>query len=105
MMQLLLADRYKLRVHRDEHEVRTTYELVLAKGGSKMKEDNPSSDKDEGAMAGGRAAFDGLVDIGGKDQWACNANLDTGGSFARPVGFIRRFVDETGLTGRYDVVF
>lgn len=59
MMQSLLADRFGLKVHRAT-EVRTTYELVLAKGGSKMKGDNPSSDKDGG---NGRGAC-GLRPIG-----------------------------------------
>jgi len=47
MMQSLLVDRFKLKVRRGT-ETRTTYELVLAKGGSRLKEDAPKSDQAAG---------------------------------------------------------
>jgi len=43
MMESLLADRFKLKAHIETREM-PVYELVLAKGGSKMKE-NPGSTK------------------------------------------------------------
>jgi uncharacterized protein (TIGR03435 family) len=101
MLQSLLEDRFKLRVHRVT-EVRTTYELVPAKGGSKMKEDNPSSDKD------GAQWQEGLRP---STDWSISDGKISG--HAMPISVLAdhlqawvhsTIVDETGLTGRYDVV-
>jgi uncharacterized protein (TIGR03435 family) len=45
MLQNLLADRFKLKIHRETREGQI-YELTLAKGGSKMKEAAPEPAKD-----------------------------------------------------------
>jgi uncharacterized protein (TIGR03435 family) len=101
MMQSLLADRFGLKLHRAT-EVRTTYELVLAKGGAKLKEDNPSSDKDGVQWQEG---------VRPSTDWSISDGKISG--HAMPISLLAdhlqswvhsTIVDETGLTGRYDVV-
>lgn len=100
MLQSLLADRLKLKVHRAT-EVRTTYELVLAKGVPKLKEDNPATDRDANPWQEGvRPATD----------WTISDGKITG--HAMPISILAEhlqdavnsvIVDKTGLSGRYDV--
>jgi uncharacterized protein (TIGR03435 family) len=100
MLQSLLEDRFKLKVHRAT-EVRTTYELVLAKGGPKMKQDNPDTDLSGVKLqAGVRPATD----------WTISDGKITG--HAMPISILADHlqgavdaivVDKTGLTTRYDI--
>jgi uncharacterized protein (TIGR03435 family) len=101
MLQSLLADRFKLKVHRAT-TVRTTYELVLAKGGLKMKEDNPPSDRDGIKWQEG---------VSPSTDWMMSDGKISG--HAMPISILAdhlpdwvhsEIVDKTGLTGRYDVV-
>ena len=88
MQQSLLADRFQLKAHFETREM-PVYQLVLAKGGLKLKEEpdptkhrfgmNPSSFR-------GSATIHDLIDI-----LECSA--DIGG---------REVIDQTGLTGVYD---
>jgi uncharacterized protein (TIGR03435 family) len=96
MLQSLLADRFKLKVHFETREL-PVYELVLAKGGSKLKE-NPNP-------AAGNAIIRNkgqLHELQGKALpmkvliGMLMNPLEVGG---------RMVVDKTGLTGVYDVVF
>lgn len=48
MLQSLLEDRFKLKVHREKREM-PRYELVIAKGGPKFKESAPVAAKDDDA--------------------------------------------------------
>jgi uncharacterized protein (TIGR03435 family) len=101
MLQSMLADRFRLKVHRSR-EVRTTYELALAKGGPKMKEDSPSSDKDGVQWQEG---------VRPSTDWSISDGKISG--HAMPISILAdhlqawvhsTIVDDTGLTGRYDVV-
>jgi uncharacterized protein (TIGR03435 family) len=90
MAQALLADRFKLKAHFETREM-PLYELVPAKGGSKLKED---PDATKGAIAVGAsrirataAPMHNLID-------ALESVPDIGG---------RIVIDKTGLTGRYDI--
>ena len=92
MLQTLLADRFQLKIHKEQREM-PVYALILGKNGTKMKESAPD------AATGGRmqvvdrnyqitiprAGMSEVVDA------VANAFLD------RPV------VDRTGLTGSYDL--
>jgi len=89
MLQSLLADRFQLRVHY-ESKMQPVYELVLAKGGSKLKP-LPADQKS------GWGKFDrGEVTFRNKSV----AEFANGLSFSNVVG--RTVVDKTGLTGNYD---
>ena len=101
MMQSLLADRFQLKVHRGS-EIRTTYELVLAKGGSKMKEDTSLTD---------RAGVPWQEGVRPSTDWSISDG--TIGGHAMPLSILAdhlqasvhsTIVDKTGLTGRYDVM-
>lgn len=86
MMQTLLADRFKLELHRQTKELNAMV-LTIAKGGHKLKE----------VQQEGSPSFStGKLNLTGK-----------GATIAQLIGFLSReirlpIVDQTGLTGRYD---
>jgi len=103
MWQALLADRFKLTLHREKKEV-PVYALVVGKNGPKMKEaedtGGPPADgpvKFPGMMGGGR----GMVQMG---RGKLTANKMTVGSFADLLSrqMDRPVIDETGLKPAYD---
>ena len=86
MMQTLLADRFKLELHRQTKEVNAMV-LTVAKGGHKMKEVE---------REGSPSFSTGKLNLTGK-----------GATIAQLISFLSRelrlpIVDQTGLTGRYD---
>jgi uncharacterized protein (TIGR03435 family) len=93
MLQSLLADRFKLEVHREMKEM-PVYALVVGKNGPKLKESAPDADPWAHTGVSGRnyevtmpkATMEGLV-----KEISNAAFLD------RPV------LDKTGLTGTYDI--
>lgn len=90
MLQALLADRFRLRLHREIKQV-PIYELVVVKGGPKFHESSPTEEKASriNADAGGMHM---TVSKGSMVQLA--ARLSVNGA-NRPV------VDKTGLQGTY----
>jgi uncharacterized protein (TIGR03435 family) len=92
MLQSLLADRFKLRFHREMREV-PVYELVAAKNGPKLKESAPNAE----SM--------GRMTVNGRNYQASipKASMD---DVVRAIGnsFLDRPVlDKTGLCGTYDL--
>jgi uncharacterized protein (TIGR03435 family) len=93
MMQSLLADRFKLSVHRERKEL-PVYALVVGKSGPKLKESAPDADPQTHTGISGRnnvetmpkATMESLV-----QEISNAAFLD------RPV------LDKTGLTGAYNI--
>jgi uncharacterized protein (TIGR03435 family) len=90
MLQTLLADRFKLRLHRDHKEVQG-YALVVAKNGPKLKADR-SGDEHGSLLPSGQAPFEWE----GKNVALSGLASSLSGFFGAPV------VDKTGLAGRYD---
>jgi uncharacterized protein (TIGR03435 family) len=94
MLQQLLIDRFKLKVHREPRE-RDVYELLVAKNGPKLKPSLPDASTTKSVHFLGRnyeiaipkAAMGDLAD----------ALMSVGGGTDRPV------LDKTGLTGNYDL--
>lgn len=87
MLKALLAERFKLVLHREPREM-PVYGLVVAKGGAKLKE----------------SAEEGATEIGGGDGDGVKFERAAMGSLA---GFLTRNLgrpvfDDTGLKGRYD---
>jgi len=89
MQQGLLADRFKLKAHFETREM-PIYELVIAKGGPKLKE-NPDASK-------GRASM-GASSIRGT---AVPVHVMLGFLEGQPDVGGRVVVDKTGLAGTYD---
>jgi uncharacterized protein (TIGR03435 family) len=92
MMQSLLADRFKLKFHRESREV-SGYALVLAKGGSKLKENAPDAASSMSMVSpSGMRGEEMTVSRWTMQQLASQLAVDT----RLPVS------DRTGLTKSYD---
>lgn len=114
MLQNLLADRFKLKLHKESKETRI-YELVVAKGGVKMKEvAQPAATPAEAVGALPPRSKDGLLSTPHGQlgiQGMANGRMRMRGdavTMARLTDFLgmvlgRKVIDKTGLTGAYDV--
>jgi uncharacterized protein (TIGR03435 family) len=91
MLQALLAERFKLVVHRETKEI-PVYALVLAKGGSKLKV----------AATGGKSALTDTLGPNGERRTVVAASPLRGlvNMLANTLG--NPVVDKTGLDGIYD---
>jgi len=91
MLQTLLVDRFKLKLHR-EIRLLPAYELSVARGGPKIHDTPPNSDPiSTGRTKIGRGLIDGHgISITQFTFWLR-------GELGRPV------IDRTGLTGKYDL--
>jgi len=103
MLQPVLADRFQLRVH---HETRIipAYNIVLAKGGLRMKESAPPSTTAPGSPASSsgeppRRCRPKSIGNGLRVMSYCTMD-DVRNILEGPSG--RYVIDKTGLTGRYD---
>jgi uncharacterized protein (TIGR03435 family) len=122
MLQNLLAERFKLAVHH-ESIVLPVYQMVVAKGGIKIKESapakadvpapRPAGNDSDGfpALPPGRPGLSANYSVGssGQQQSRWRAQQETMDVFARmlsaPPNAGRIVVDTTGLTGKYDFTF
>lgn len=91
MLQSLLTERFKLKVHR-ETRVMPMYALVVGKGGPKLTKSAP--DAEPSLTSSGTRSTQLTVVKGGMDQLATQLSSSPG--VDRPV------IDKTGLTGSYD---
>jgi uncharacterized protein (TIGR03435 family) len=108
MLQAMFAERCKLTVHREVKEVGVS-SLVVAKGGPKFKETDPTVEHPGGMKLpwGGvlvpNQTKDGMsMSMYGTSMASLASLLSTMGGGMGGGG--RTIVDKTGLTGRYDVV-
>jgi uncharacterized protein (TIGR03435 family) len=101
MLQSLLVDRFMLKVHSTTEE-RTAYELILAKSGLKMKENNTGLDMDGNPWRDGiRPATDWMISEGKISGHGMPVSILAG----HLEGAVDSIVaDKTGLKGRYDVL-
>lgn len=109
MIQALLADRFKLKFHRETKE-QPIYALVVDKGGPKFKESKgddesilgeaPPGPKPEGGRGPGMGMRQGMR-MGRGNLAASGITLAAfAGQLANVVG--RQVIDKTGLTATYD---
>ncbi len=93
LLQPVLADRFRLKVH---HEARPilVYNVVIAKGGLKMKESVPPAGSAQPAPCRIDASRRGSAIV-----HSCSMDMITHMLEDGPGRFV---VDQTGLTGRYD---
>jgi bla regulator protein blaR1 len=103
MLQTLLADRFKLTVHRETKEL-PIYSLVVAKGGSKLQEAKPGDTYPNGIKGlDGRPAPVGahLMRMGRGELTAQSLGMkEIAHLLTQQTG--RTVVDNTGLKGNYD---
>jgi uncharacterized protein (TIGR03435 family) len=103
MLQAMLVDRCKLAVHREVKEVGVS-SLVVAKGGVKFKETDPSVEHPDGIKLpwGGVLvpSKDGM-NLYGTTMASLASLLSTVGGGMGGGG--RTIQDKTGLTGKYDI--
>ena len=103
MLQTLLADRFKLTIHRETKEL-AIYSLVVAKGGSKLHEAKPGDTYPNGIKGfDGRPAPPGshLMRMGRGELTAQSLGMEqVAHLLTQQTG--RTVVDNTGLKGTYD---
>ena len=103
MLQVLLADRFKLTIHRETKEL-STYTLTVAKNGPKLQEAKPDATPPDAASGrGGRGG--GTRMMGGPGGMTLTADSITISSLVRTLSASLRspIVDNTGLTGNYQI--
>jgi uncharacterized protein (TIGR03435 family) len=103
MFQKLLADRFKLALHRETKEL-PVYALVIAKNGPKLKEAKPGDTYANGlkGLDGKPAGHAGMM-MWGRDR--LTGQVITIASMVPPLSqqLGRTVQDRTGLTGNYDI--
>jgi uncharacterized protein (TIGR03435 family) len=105
MFQTFLADRFQLKAHVETKQL-PVYELVLAKGGLKMKKAIPGDTYAKGVKGPDGVAHAGMMSI--RNEGSGEALIGQGISVTSLVGMLSRQVhrtvlDKTGLTGNYDI--
>ncbi|HEY4357077.1 MAG TPA: TIGR03435 family protein [Acidobacteriaceae bacterium] len=101
MMLAILNDRFHWRGHLETKEL-PIYELVVAKGGPKVKDAAPNNDPNAPKGPDGRSQPRGMVMMRPGELNARGAEM--GGIAGALAGQVQRnIVDKTGLTGHYDL--
>jgi uncharacterized protein (TIGR03435 family) len=101
MLQALLEERFRLRVHRETRQV-PVYELSIASGGAKLQRSTEASCVAPGAACGFHLTTDGLnrtLEVKGVTMEMLAGNLSR--SYNSSLG--RNVFDKTGLAGAFDV--
>jgi uncharacterized protein (TIGR03435 family) len=101
MLQAILADRFKLTIHNGSKE-HSSYSLVIAKSGPKLKEGKPGDTYDDGIKGTGGRGLGGDMMIMRKGLIRAQGILMETLAQALTRQLDRPVVDKTGLTGRYD---
>lgn len=101
MLQELLADRFRLKVHWETRQL-PRYVMTVAKDGPKFKE--APAREDDASNTGGRIPYKDDIYIGGPGKAEFEGvTMNHAAYFFLELG--RPVADETGLTGHYDFIF
>jgi len=98
MLEAMLADRFKLVVHREMKE-KPVYELVVAKGGVKFSETRPDEPRPVGATLPGGGVMGDSAD-GATHMYSMPMSLLAALLTSKSD---RTVLDKTGLSGRYTI--
>jgi uncharacterized protein (TIGR03435 family) len=102
MLQALLANRFSLAVHNETKDA-PIYELVVAKGGSKLHAFTPVSGAPRGVTGLDGKFYSGIDSLGGNGIIALQGYpVSLLADFLKP-DLQRPVIDKTGLTGKYDI--
>jgi uncharacterized protein (TIGR03435 family) len=101
ILQPLLADRFKLKAHTETKQL-PVYELVLAKGGSKLKEATAGDTYANGIKGPDGVGRGGMMRVG-RGQLTAQAVPMTSLANMLSQQLHRTVLDKTGLTGKYDL--
>ena len=101
ILQPLLADRFKLKMHTETKQL-PVYELVLGKGGSKLKEASPGDTYANGIKGPDDTSRPGMMRMG-PGQLTAQAVPMTSLANLLSQQLHRTVLDKTGLTGKYDL--
>jgi len=101
MLQALLADRFKLTIHRETKEL-PVYALVIAKNGPKLQEAKPGDTYPNGIKGPDGRVGAGMTFMAGRGSVTGQGIpiSDLVRFLSRQLG--RKVEDKTGLTGKYD---
>ena len=99
MLQHLLADRFKLVLHRSTKEA-SIYALLVAKGGPKLKESTTEQVSEPGRVRGGMTM---MIAPGGRMRMVAQGTTIPKLVDALGMQVDRPIVDMTELTGTYDI--
>ena len=102
MMRSVLVDRFSFASHREIREL-LVYELVVAKGGSKLKEAAPGDTYPRGLKDDQGQSSPGMMRVG-RGTVDCQAIPITSLMEILTQLAGRTVVDKTGLTGKYDII-
>jgi uncharacterized protein (TIGR03435 family) len=104
MLQALLADRFKLVIHRETRELPVLF-LVVAKNGPKLQDAKPDyvGPNDMADFAGNRAMDTVSITVGGQFTGQAVSIKNLASTLSVQLG--RPVLDQTGLTGKYDFTF
>jgi uncharacterized protein (TIGR03435 family) len=101
MLQPLLAERFKLVVHTETKQL-PVYELVVAKGGSKLKEATPGDPYANGFKGPDGAGRGGMIRVG-RGQLTAQGVPTSSLANMLSQQLHKTVIDKTGLTGKYDL--
>ena len=101
ILQPLLADRFKLKVHTETKQL-PVYELVVAKGGPKLKEATPGDTYANGIKGPDGVGRGGMMRVG-RGQLTAQGVPMTSVVNMLSQQLHRTVIDKTGLTGKYDL--
>jgi bla regulator protein BlaR1 len=112
MLQALLEDRFKLKIHRESREI-PVYELTVAKGGPKLQpyRDGSCPSPDSFDSATGKASGQPFTSMCGWFHAGKNGGTDVNGTtianLCRLLSNVsdRDVIDKTGLAGMFDIHF
>jgi bla regulator protein BlaR1 len=112
MLQALIEDRFKLKIHRESREV-PVYELTVAKGGPKLQpyQDGSCPSPDSFDPASGKASGQPFTSMCGWFHTAKNGGTDVNGTTIANLCRLlsdssdRDIIDKTGLAGLFDIHF
>jgi uncharacterized protein (TIGR03435 family) len=101
MLRAMLADRFQLKVHHETKEL-SMYDLVIAKGGFKLKDADPNNSYANGIKGIDGQAHPGMMRMGMGELTAQAIPISNLANFLAQE-LHKQVMDKTGLTGKYDI--